>query len=100
MMKKSNCWELKNCGREPGGAKVAEMGVCVAASNVDFNGINSGINGGRYCWAVAGTLCGGKTQGTFAEKEKACTKCDVMKLIKSEEGNNFVLLPPKQTAMK
>ena len=27
-----NCWEVKKCGREPGGAKVAELGVCPAST--------------------------------------------------------------------
>jgi hypothetical protein len=26
----NNCWEFKNCGREIGGIKVKEMGVCPA----------------------------------------------------------------------
>jgi len=27
---KLNCWEFKKCGRQPGGPKVAELGVCPA----------------------------------------------------------------------
>ena len=26
-----NCWEIKKCGRETGGPKSKELGVCVAA---------------------------------------------------------------------
>jgi hypothetical protein len=29
--KKLNCWEVKKCGREPGGVKVKELGVCPAS---------------------------------------------------------------------
>jgi len=29
-MKNNNCWEYKKCGREPGGIKVHELGVCPA----------------------------------------------------------------------
>ncbi len=65
-----NCWELRNCGRERGGAKVAELGECVAA--------REGL--GHSCWAIAGTLCGGPVQGTFARKEGACMLCEVFKL--------------------
>ena len=61
-----NCWEFKNCGRQPGGPRAAELGVCPASSNVKVNGTNQGRNGGRICWAVAGTLCDGKVQGSFA----------------------------------
>ena len=44
-----------NCGRAPGGEKTAERGVCPAAADASFTGINGGKCGGRFCWAVAGT---------------------------------------------
>lgn len=96
-MQKANCWELKKCGREPGGVKSAELGVCVAAEDTAVNGINSGRNGGRICWAVTGTLCGGKVQGSFAEKRLSCMSCEVFGQIKEEEGlGNFKLMVPGQ----
>lgn len=61
---KLNCWQVKKCGREPGGAKTAELGICPAAAEVALSGTNGGKNGGRACWAIAGTLCGGKVQGS------------------------------------
>jgi methyl-accepting chemotaxis protein len=60
-----NCWEIKNCGRIPGGRKAADMGVCPAYPDH-----------GRDCWAVAGTFCGGKVQGTSAQKLESCMECD------------------------
>ncbi len=48
-----NCWEFKKCGREAGGAKVAELGVCPAYPNA-----------GTHCARIAGTFCGGKVQGS------------------------------------
>jgi len=36
-------------------------------------------NGCGRCWLVAGTLCGGKVQGKFAEKIGSCTECKVFK---------------------
>jgi len=96
-MSKQNCWEVKKCGREPGGSKSTEMGVCPAATNTDSNGVNSGKNGGRICWAVAGTFCGGKVQGDFAQKSVSCMSCEVFKMIKKEEGpEGFVLMKPGQ----
>ena len=80
-----NCWEYKKCGREPGGAKAVELGVCPAASDTSFHGLNQGNNAGRICWAVAGTFCGGKAQGTFAEKRGSCIDCDFFKLVQVEE---------------
>ena len=82
-----NCWESKKCGRELGGAKVEELGVCVASTGEEFDGINSGKQAGRVCWAVAGTLCGGSTQGEFAAKMDSCVKCDHYHAVSSEESN-------------
>ena len=96
-MSKQNCWELKKCGREPGGAKSAEMGVCPAANSTESTGVNSGKNVGRICWAIAGTFCGGKVQGDFAQKSVSCMSCEVFKQIKQEEGpEGFVLMKPGQ----
>ncbi len=61
----SNCWEFKKCGREQGGAKSKELGVCPVYPNH-----------GRRCAQVAGSLCGGTVQGTFAKKLFCCSQCD------------------------
>ena len=42
MAKKQNCWEFMKCGREPGGERVKELGVCPVALDSSANGINSG----------------------------------------------------------
>ncbi|MHC4249815.1 MAG: two-CW domain-containing protein [Planctomycetota bacterium] len=84
-MAKLNCWEFKKCGRGIGGAKVEELGVCPAASETRTNGVNGGVDGGRACWALAGTFCGGKVQGTFAMKLASCMECDFYKLVRDEE---------------
>lgn len=96
-MTRINCWEIKKCGRELGGNKVHDMGVCPANSNNHCNNINNGKNAGRICWAIAGTFCGGKIQGDFAQKSVSCMGCEVFKQIKKEEGiENFILLKPGQ----
>lgn len=89
MEKKKNCWEILNCGRQPGGAKVAELGVCPASVEVQVDGMNHGCNGGRACWAISGTLCGEKVQGTYAEKCGNCLKCRFYQAVKAEEGSSF-----------
>lgn len=58
------CWEFKRCGREAGGSKVAEFGVCPAYPN-----------DGDHCANVSGTLCSGKPDN-FAMKLVGCMKCD------------------------
>jgi hypothetical protein len=85
-MSKINCWEFKKCGREPEGAKVSELGICPAAVEFRVNAINGGKNGGRACWVVAGTLCGGKIQGTFAIKMGNCLECNFYQRVAKEEG--------------
>jgi hypothetical protein len=73
------------------------MGVCPAANDKSTDGLNNGKNGGRICWAVAGTFCGGKVQGDFAQKSVSCMSCEVFKQVKNEEGaDNFNLMKPGQ----
>ncbi len=84
-----NCWELKQCGRQPGGSKAKQFGVCPASIERSLHGSNHGTNGGRACWVIAGTLCGGEVQGTFAAKMMNCTKCDFFLSVREEEGAKF-----------
>jgi hypothetical protein len=91
---KKNCWEVKECGREPGGRVAVHMGVCPAAEKSEFDGLHGGKNSGRACWLVAGTLCGGKPQGTFAQKLGTCELCDFFQMVESEEQDSFVSTKP------
>ncbi len=91
-MGRDNCWEIKKCGREPSGAKTEEFGVCPAASEASMTGINRGVNAGRICWAVAGTLCGGEVQGEFATKLANCVTCEFYDKVLNEESD-FVMYP-------
>ena len=86
-MPRLNCWEFKKCGRQPGGAKASELGVCPAAIEDRVNGANGGTKAGRVCWYLAGTLCGGKVQGTFASKLANCMNCEFYQLVFQEEGS-------------
>jgi hypothetical protein len=61
-----NCWEFKKCGREAGGERSEELGVCTAYIR----------DAGGACWLVAGTFCRGEVQGLFAEKLASCELCD------------------------
>ncbi len=88
---KKNCWEFKNCGREVGGAKVHELGVCPTATAKKYHGVHGGKHGGRACWVVAGTYCKGKIQGTFAHKHTECFKCDFYDYVKKHEKAQFQL---------
>jgi hypothetical protein len=91
MQVKKNCWEFKKCGREPGGRRVHELGICPATKEARLNGVHGGYNGGRSCWVVAGSLCGGEIQGTFAQKFHNCNSCDYYNTVRQEEGGGFQL---------
>ncbi len=82
---KLNCWEFKKCGRQPGGSKAAELGVCPATTEHMLNGTHGGKNAGRACWVVAGSLCGGKIQGTYAKKLLNCWRCEFMNSVRLDE---------------
>jgi hypothetical protein len=62
------CWDFMGCGRQKGGQKEKELGVCPAYPEH-----------GVHCARVAGTLCGGNIQGTFAVKLASCLKCEFYK---------------------
>ena len=87
---KKNCWEVKMCGREPGGIKTGELGICPASEEARLDGIHGGKNAGRACWIVAGTLCKAEVQGTFAKKFEACEKCEFYLQVREEEFPKFI----------
>jgi len=89
MAGKRNCWEAKKCGREPGGVNVHELGVCPVATEARLDGAHGGRNAGRACWVVAGTLCRGEVQGTFARKFESCERCDFYIQVRDEEFPSF-----------
>lgn len=66
MAKKLNCWEFKKCGRD-------RTHDCPAVTE----------NSGKMCWLVAGTMCGGETQGTFVEKAGNCKRCNFYAYVNS-----------------
>ena len=65
--------------------------MCAAAVEHRLHGVHDGTHAGRACWVVAGTLCGGQEQGTFATKYRNCEKCDFYQMVKKEEGPGFTL---------
>jgi two-component system NtrC family sensor kinase len=65
----TKCWEYMKCGRD----KDCSL-KCPAYPNL-----------GRVCWAVAGTFCEGKVQGTFAQKLEDCQKCEFYRKARKKE---------------
>ncbi|MDH4319118.1 MAG: hypothetical protein OEV64_12050 [Desulfobulbaceae bacterium] len=77
-----NCWEILKCERQINGKKVKELGECVAATQ----------KMGHSCWAIAGTLCGGQVQGSVAEKQASCMKCEVYRRYHRAIGSDGKLV--------
>jgi len=73
-----NCWEIYGCERHANGKKVHELGECIVSKE----------EMGHSCWAVAGTLCGGEVQGSVAEKQANCMKCQLYKLYHRAVGKD------------
>jgi len=87
---RSNCWEILGCGREPGGNRVADLGVCPAATESRVDGINHGRNGGRSCWAIPGTGCATVVFG--GGKFTQCLECPFFQRVELEEGRHFQVM--------
>lgn len=64
------CWQFMQCGREKNG----EI-KCPAYPNF-----------GRSCWAVAGTLCESRVQGSFAQKIDTCKNCLFFKKVVEQKA--------------
>ena len=90
-MGKLNCWDYKKCGRELGGHMSKERTVCPASMEMILDRVHEGKNAGRTCGVVAGTMCGGDVQGSFAAKYKNCKVCDFYQKVHEEEGAGFIL---------
>ncbi|MCC6443168.1 MAG: hypothetical protein IT210_06900 [Armatimonadetes bacterium] len=69
-----NCWEFHRCGREAGGDRVAELGVCPAYPDH-----------GQQCFRLVGTFCRGKVQGTRATKLMTCLRCDFHRSLQGSQ---------------
>jgi len=86
---KQNCWEYMKCGRAPNGHNVAQFGVCPAATAEPYNGVSGGVNGGRCCWKISGTMCFEILQGDADNKLISCIQCSFFKKVKNEEKISF-----------
>jgi len=60
--------------------------------DVTSAGVNGGVNAGRICWTVPGTLCLGEPQGDFVDKQEVCLDCRFFQQVRDEEGAEFRLV--------
>jgi hypothetical protein len=80
-----NCWQIKKCERHKGGKNVNKLGECIVSKE----------RMGHSCWAVGGTLCGDKIQGTTAQKIGYCTTCEVYQIYNRSMGELGKLVKTK-----
>ena len=91
-MTKKNCWEIKKCNFGSQKSKTNTATACLVKSSAEFNNTNGGVNGGRICWAVAGTFSSRPPCGEFVHEQVTCMECEVFKQIEKEEENKFSLV--------
>ncbi|NWF55527.1 MAG: transcriptional regulator [Syntrophaceae bacterium] len=54
------CWDIRGCSSE-------RREACPAWE----------FNLGQWCWFINGTICLGKSQGSWSQKMKVCRKCEI-----------------------
>ena len=94
---KLNCWEYRRCGREPGGHRVDQLGVCPTAVDHSADMINGGRNGGRVCWTISGHFAAdGEVRCATARELATCMACEFFTAVLKEEGIDHIVFvqPP------
>lgn len=87
---KLNCWQVKHCGREYGGINVEKDGLCPVVKASKLNGAHFGKNGGRCCWAVAGTFSGKSPTCSFSKKLDSCEECDFYQFVLNDMDGQLI----------
>lgn len=83
-----NCWDYHQCHRQEG------PDPCPSATSSVYDGVNDGVNAGRVCWSVAGTLCAGVPRCSFVAKRESCLTCPFYERVLAEQGPaDFQLIP-------
>jgi hypothetical protein len=75
MKEKLNCWDLKKCCKETDNSN----NIFQVKKELNADGLNGGINGGRVCWIIMESHCKQKAQN-------ACFQCEFHYKVMAEEG--------------
>lgn len=70
------CWEFKKCGREHGGARVAELGVCPVANFIKLANSVHGQSAVRACWAAKAPKPGTEDDIESSDRISNCVNCE------------------------
>lgn len=83
-----NCWDFQGCEHGAGGNGGRPEGQCCRAFREEIlDGVNGGLNGGRACWAVAGSLAVDLGACTC---RGPCVRCRFRKTVFQEEAGDFL----------
>jgi hypothetical protein len=85
MVKRLNCWEFKNCGREKDGLMTPILGECPVAKAMKFDGLNDGIGAGRACWMVPDSAC----VRASVKGRPPCHSCEFYKRVVFEQDQEI-----------
>ena len=86
-----NCWEVMGCGREAGGRRVNGKGSCPASTETSLHAIHGGVNAGRACWTIDGTLCSSSGPDKLEAKKDLCGSCSFYQSVQQEEHPHLVV---------
>ena len=89
-----NCWEYKDCGRQPGGLMADSEGTCPVATAMYLDGLNGGIAGGRACWMVEESQSGSPLA---CRSNTPCHRCDFFRRVVFEEQDETRYTCPART---
>ncbi|MFO8051231.1 MAG: hypothetical protein R6V01_05970 [Thermoplasmatota archaeon] len=78
-MMNRNCWDIKDCGRGPGGRLTGELGECPVV-----NYALSKKKGVCSCWKVRIKDEKGRPVPNWARPEKNCLDCNVMEEVREK----------------
>lgn len=77
-----NCWDMKDCGRGPGGRLVGELGECPVVKAVGSKEENGPD---QKCWKVRIKDEKGRLVPNWSRPEKECLNCEVMDITREKE---------------
>ncbi len=94
-LRKLNCWEFKDCGRQKGGLMAEILGECPVSTALKFDGLNDGIGAGRVCWMIPNSVC--KLESRRASHGHPCHRCEFYLRVAFEEEEQLSPSETKET---
>jgi hypothetical protein len=86
-LRRLNCWQYNNCGREQGGVMAPLLGVCPVASSMKHDGLNGGVAAGRACWLIPNSGC--RETNSTESPRRSCHECKFYIRVMSEEKEDL-----------